>query len=77
MNIKVYALWCNAQKQWFTPGRWFGNGNPKIWTVRKNAEACKKDREYEHRIFQHIVKYPIDLRVVELELRTLNNNHTI
>lgn len=74
MKLTVWGLWCNVRKQWYTPGRCFGNGNPMTWTKKENAEYRKKDQEKWNNLYWH---YPIDLRVVEFELKTLNNNHTI
>lgn len=77
--MKVYGIWCNKQKAWYTNGKSFVvTGVPKTWSVKGNAQSRIKDLTYwANRPWYKNQPFPYDLRLVELDLLPVDNKHLV
>jgi len=74
--MRVYGIWCNKQKGWYTNGKNFLVGVPRTWSLRANAQKCIDDLNYwQKRYGYNYTSY--DLRLVELDLVPVDSSHLV
>jgi len=74
--MRVYGIWCNKQKAWYTNGKNFlANGVPKTWSRLSNPQATIRDMN--RWMNRYNPNQPYDLRLVIFDLTPVDNKHLV